>query len=164
MNKRLNFALSPDLTCDTDVPRFVRVKRCKGHAEILYELLKQRTLIIGNISHFKLPTRKQHLDFVMTHPYRAWYLVYFRSAYVGTVYLLRNNCIGLVMIKPEQACVLAAIRLVTQKFRPLPAIPSIRTSRFDINVSPENVALIAILTEMGAKLKQMTYELQPASN
>ena len=47
----------------------------KDH-RFLYELLKEREPST-NISHRKLPTFSEHLNFVLSKPYSKWYIIYY---------------------------------------------------------------------------------------
>ena len=65
--------------------------------EFLFELLKERTPT-QNISHQKMPTYQEHEEFVKSKPYEKWYIIY-NEMYgsVGTIYLTKNNEIGLFL-------------------------------------------------------------------
>ena len=136
----------------------VKVRRNDEHAAVLYELLQRR---VHPISHRSLPTWREHRDFVLKHPYRAWYLIKADEAYVGNIYVLRNNCIGVSAIGDAARYVPPAITAIMKKHRPLPAIRSVRAGKFDVNLAPGNEELGAILQGMGAKLTQVTYTLDP---
>jgi hypothetical protein len=134
----------------------VRVSRKPEHVGILHGLLLRRTHVI---SHKSMPTMRQHREFVLSHPYRAWYLIKAGNEYVGTIYLLKNNTIGVSVNKGAEKCFVPAIRLLLLKYKPLPAVKSVRAAEFDFNVSPSNRRLIAILESMGARRTQVTYVL-----
>lgn len=136
----------------------VRIRKTREHAEILYELLKKRT---HSISHQALPNFSEHLNYVLNHPYRAWYLVALSEKYVGAIYILKSNCIGVSVVTEEETCIPSAIALILKKFKPLPAIKSVRAAEFEVNVAPTNKVLVEILNAMGANLAQVTYVLSP---
>ena len=51
---------------------------------ILYSLLELRKY---TISHEKMPSLREHTDFVKGHPYRVWYLIYVDGAVRGSLYV-----------------------------------------------------------------------------
>src|SRR5258708_39663719 len=51
----------------------------------LYQLLKDRSQI-ANISHERMPTFQEHLAFVDSHPYHAWYLICFEKKRVRSLW------------------------------------------------------------------------------
>jgi hypothetical protein len=134
----------------------VRVSRKPEHIGILHGLLLSRTHVI---SHKSMPTIRQHREFVLSHPYRAWYLIKAGNEYVGTIYLLKSNNIGVSVNKGAEKYIDPAIRSLLLRHEPLPAVKSVRAAEFDLNVSPSNKRLIAILKSMGAHRTQVTYSL-----
>lgn len=70
---------------------------------------------------------------------------------------MKSNCIGIWVSEQEEICVPLAIEFILNKYKPLPAIKSVRAAEFDINVAPENKRLIAALVAMGARMAQMTF-------
>ena len=62
--------------------------------EFLYELLKQRKNY-ENISHTKIPTFKQHVKFINSIPYSKWYVILCDSEKIGSIYLSKQNEIGI---------------------------------------------------------------------
>ena len=65
--------------------------------EFLFELLKERTPT-QNISHQTIPTYQEHEEFVKSKGYEKWYIIH-NEMYgsVGTIYLTKNNEIGLFL-------------------------------------------------------------------
>lgn len=139
-------------------PILEKVCREEEHARILYELLKRRS---HNISHVALPTFEEHEAFVYSHPYRTWHLIKQDSEYVGTIYLLKSNHVGISVLPGYEHCAEAAISQITAHYRPLPAIKSVRAAVFAINIAPTNDTLIGIIEKMGGTLAQKTYVLPP---
>lgn len=68
---------------------------------ILYDLLKERNPD-HNISHKSMPSFDEHLEFVETRPYTAWYLIKSEMDYLGAVYLSREDEIGIFIFKEHQ--------------------------------------------------------------
>ena len=116
----------------------------------LYKLLRERDPKV-NISHKKLPTYQQHVKFVESKPYSRWYVVYHRNKKVGSVYLTRQNEIGINLKRGINEKVrYNAIELLI-KMNP--------RQRYLGNVSPRNKKAIQFLKNHGFKLIQYTYEL-----
>lgn len=67
------------------------------HIDFLWFLLESRPKD-ACISHTKMPTMKEHADFVRSKPYEVWYIIKDRSRsdgdLVGACYITRNNEIG----------------------------------------------------------------------
>src|SRR5690242_13889815 len=77
----------------------IRLKRItKYDCPFLYELLTQRTSKM-NISHKKMPTYDKHIKFVMSKPYTKWYIILFKDEEVGSIYLSKQNEIGIFLKK-----------------------------------------------------------------
>lgn len=140
----------------TILPKLVRVKKNDVHIKALYELLKNRKF---NISHQNLPTFSEHKLFVLNNPYRAWYLIEVNKLFVGTMYLLKDNCIGIYVEDQNKYVIEKTIEWVLRNKKPLPGIKSVRVSSFHINIAPNNKIISSILRKMGATPIQLTYSL-----
>jgi len=135
----------------------VKLEKISGsqiQIDILYEFLKIRKYNISNLS---IPTYSEHIKFVLKHPYRAWYLIKFDKRYVGTIYILDNNCIGLSLFDNHKIFP-SVIELIHKKHKPLKEIKSVRPPYFHINVSPDNKIIESQLIEIGAIKVQSTYK------
>ena len=135
-----------------------------GAREFLYELLRERSTEADphvNISHRTLPAMHDHAAFVRSRPYRAWYLVKVDGLVAGSVNLTKLNEIGIVLHPDYRGMGVgkAALRMVLDRHRPLPAVPAHRAGRFLANINPANERSIRLFTGLGFKLKQQTYEL-----
>jgi hypothetical protein len=126
---------------------------------ILYDLLKSRK---NNISNIVVPTLKSHFKFVRNHPYRAWYLIKFNNVYIGSIYLMFTNCIGINFID-KHSLLPQVLNLILRKHKPLYEIKSIRPPNFFVNISPSNNKIKHQLTKIGAPKIQSTYLLEPFS-
>jgi RimJ/RimL family protein N-acetyltransferase len=126
------------------------VYRHGNSAAVLYRLLEERTPE-QSISHKKMPEYKQHLDFVESRPYRAWYLCLIDKVPVGAVYLTLQREIGVFIFKAEQGKGYGeqAVKMLMEKW----------PGRFLANVNPQNKASMAMFTKLGFNLIQNTYEL-----
>jgi hypothetical protein len=138
------------------LPKLIRIKKNDVHIKALYKLLKNRKF---NISNQNLPTFREHRLFVLNNPYRAWYLIEFNKVFVGTMYLLKDNCIGIYVEEQNKYVIEKTIEWVLMNKKPLPAIKSVRTSNFHINIALNNKIFSSVLRKMGATPIQLTYSL-----
>lgn len=118
---------------------------------ILWELLNERE-VYQNISHKKMPTWEEHVAFVSSKPYKAWYLIQFEGKWAGAVYLTHANEIGLWVFKKVQERGVATLALGELiKLHP--------EKRYLANIAPYNIKSINFFEKQGFKLIQRTYEL-----
>ena len=66
----------------------------KNDALFLYELLKNKDPN-ANISHKKMPSYDEHVEFVMSKPYTNWYVIEYDKKNVGSIYLSKQDEIGI---------------------------------------------------------------------
>ena len=118
----------------------------------LYNLLFERTKE-QSISHKAMPSYEEHLRFIASKPYMAWYLIEVNGAMVGAVYLSKQREIGISIFKQWQGQGFAW-DAVTELMRRHPG-------RFLANINPANVASIGLFTNLNFKHIQNTYELEP---
>jgi hypothetical protein len=128
--------------------------------KVLFQLLKNRK---HNISNTSLPTTNAHVKFVKNHPYRAWYLIKSNENYIGSTYVMENNCIGVSLIF-DISNFSQVVELISKKYKPLKEIKSVRPSNFYINVAPNNKKIVSQLNKLGAKKIQSTYTLPSTEN
>ena len=133
---------------------FASVKNQNDHIDFLYELLSLRN---HNISNDKIPSLDEHKVFVKNHPYREWYLVIKNNKFVGSLYLAKNNAIGIDISSNNKSIIKKLIEWVMINKNPLPGLKSLRSNYFHINVSPENKLLIEALNDMKAPPVEVTY-------
>lgn len=138
-------------------PKYVAINRSKDHAMALYELLKEREF---NISHNNLPSFEIHYNFVVKNPYRYWYLVKVNCHYVGTLYVLKDNSIGIFFLRDYEYLIEKSILWILNTKKPLSGIKSVRSSYFHINLAPKNNLYRSIAEKIGGKLIQVTYTFQ----
>ena len=133
--------------------RLVDVYAVPDSPMLLYALLAEREPHVS-ISHRKMPTAEQHVEFMSSRPYAAWYLIEEANAFVGAVYLSRADEIGVSVFKKHQGHGYgpSAVRMLTQ-LHPRP--------RFLANINPRNEASIAMFARLGFTHIQDTYELRP---
>jgi len=124
----------------------------KTDHEFLYDLLKHRDPNI-NISHKKMPSFKKHINFVKSKPYLKWYIIKSNDEKVGSIYLSKQNEIGLFLKNNVQGQNIGteALKLLIIK-NP--------KKRILANISPKNKKSIKFFEKNGFKLIQYTFELE----
>jgi RimJ/RimL family protein N-acetyltransferase len=122
---------------------------------ILYQLLKEREPN-ENISHREMPTLDQHLQFVLSRPYRDWYIVNKFDTPVGAIYLSKDNEIGIWVLKEHRknGHGAQAVTNLMQKYRGW---------RLKAHVAPGNLASHSMFRALGFKPLQMTYFIEETS-
>ena len=125
----------------------------ENQINVLFQLLKKRKY---NISNTSLPTINSHIEFVKNHPYRAWYLIKSDGIYIGTTYVMKNNCIGISLID-DVSTFPQVVKLISKKHKPLKEIKSVRPSNFYINIAPNNILIESQLINLGAIKIQSSY-------
>lgn len=128
----------------------------KSDLRFLYQHLKERDSR-ANISHKKMPTYAEHVKFIMSRPYSKWYIIIYKNKKVGTIYLTKQNEIGIFLEKEIQD------RGIGQKTLELLMQKNPR-KRYLANVSPKNKKSIRFFIRNGFKLIQYTYELETVQN
>lgn len=135
---------------------FEKVKGNYDQISTLYKLLEDRR---HNISHSKIPSFQNHKEFVLTHPYKVWYLVSQNSKTVGTFYIKYDNSIGLNLLIQNIELVEFIINYIRDKYKPEPEIPSLIPPYFYINISKNNLELEIILKKLNINSFQVSYKL-----
>ena len=117
----------------------------------LFNLLKERDPN-ANISHRKMPTFEEHKQFVKSKPYSYWYVIELSRKKIGTIYLSKNNEIGIFVKKEYQNKGIAseALKLLISKHP---------KKRFLANINPKNKFSAKFFKNNNFKLIQHTYEL-----
>lgn len=118
----------------------------------LYNLLKERNPNM-NISHKKMPRYSEHVKFVKSKPYTKWNIIEYGKQKIGSIYLSKNNEIGIFLKKQFQGKNVGQESLVLfMKMNP--------RKRYLANVSPKNIASQKFFKKNGFKLIQYTYEFE----
>ena len=122
----------------------------KNDFRFLYELLSERNSV-ANISHKKMPAYDEHVRFVTSKPYLRWYVVYYNGKKSGSVYLTKQNEIGIFVKKEWQGKGIGSqiLESVIEKNGP---------GRYLANISPRNKKSIEFFNNHGFSLIQYTYE------
>jgi len=120
--------------------------------KFLYELLKSRESKV-NISHRKMPTYSEHVRFVMSKPYSKWYVIYFNSKKAGSIYLSKQDEVGIFLKKNmKQKGIGTKAMNILMELNP--------RSRYLANVNPKNTNSINFFKKNNFELLQHTYELR----
>ena len=150
------------LILELNTLKLVRVNGSNAHALILYNILKKRDTKT-NISHKKIPTLKQHVNFINSLPYRYWFIIKKSSSVLGSIYVTRSNEISISLLKKSTKNFSEVLSLITNSIKPLPAIASKRNGKFILNLSPSNKFYNKLLKSIGAKKIQETFLLSDNS-
>lgn len=116
----------------------------------LFDLLEKRDPH-ANISHKKMPSYKQHIKFVKSKPYSKWYIIFKEKERIGSIYLSKNNEVGISLLKAhKKKNIENSVLEKLMKKHP--------RERYLANVNPKNKKLISFFTNNGFKLIQYTLE------
>ena len=118
--------------------------------KFLFDLLKERNPRV-NISHKKMPTYKQHTKFIESKPYSKWYIILKSKQKIGSIYLSKNDEIGIFLSKKFQGKNVGNFAL-NELMKKNPR------KRFLANVSPKNKKSMEFFKKNGFKLIQYTFE------
>ena len=133
----------------------------KSDCLFLYELLSERKSY-ENISHKKNPTYAKHVKFVMSKPYTKWYIIYHGKEKIGSIYLTKQDEIGIhfkeslkANLQPKSVFWLRVLK-ITMKKNP--------RNRYLVNINPRNTRMKNFLKNAGFELIQYTYEVPKRIN
>ena len=133
----------------------------KSDCSFLYELLSERKSY-ENISHKKNPTYAKHVKFVMSKPYTKWYIIYHGKEKIGSIYLTKQDEIGIhfkeslkANLQPKSVFWLRVLK-ITMKKNP--------RNRYLVNINPRNTRMKNFLKNAGFELIQYTYEVPKRIN
>ena len=118
--------------------------------KFLFDLLKERDLRV-NISHKKMPTYNEHTKFIKSKPYSKWYIILKSKQKIGSIYLSKNDEIGIFLSKKFQGKNVGNFAL-NELMKKNPR------KRFLANVSPKNKKSMEFFKKNGFKLIQYTFE------
>ena len=127
----------------------------KSDCPFLYDVLNERDPRV-NISHKKMPSFAQHVKFVLSKPYSKWYVIVESEQDIGSIYLTKDNEIGIFIKKDDQGRGIGvkALKLLMEK-NP--------RSRYLANINPKNKKSVQFFKNNGFNLIQHTYELKKKS-
>ena len=119
--------------------------------EFLYKLLLERKQITF-ISHKKMPTYEEHVKFIESEPYSKWYIIQIDDKKIGSIYLTKENEIGIFLKEDIQRRGIGSNAL-NELININPGL------RYLANINPKNDKSIEFFKKSGFKLIQYTYEL-----
>ena len=122
----------------------------KSDSLFLHKLLSERKSY-ENISHKKNPTFAKHLKFIISRPYTKWYIIYYMKEKIGSVYLTKQDEIGIHFLEQNIANKIRSdvLKMVMTK-NP--------RNRYLININPRNRSMKNFIKNEGFKLIQYTFE------
>ena len=118
--------------------------------KFLFDLLKERDPR-ANISHRKMPTYSQHTKFIKSKPYSKWYIILKSKQKIGSIYLSKNDEIGIFLSKKFQGKNVGNF-VLNELMGKNPR------KRFLANVNPKNKKSISFFKNNNFKLIQYTFE------
>jgi RimJ/RimL family protein N-acetyltransferase len=119
--------------------------------KFLYKILEERESV-QNISHKKIPTYNEHINFIKSNPYSNWYIIFQNNKKIGTVYLSKQDEVGVFIKKEFQKNGIgkkSLKKLIKKNSR----------KKFFANVNPKNYNSIKFFENFGFKLIQETHEM-----
>ena len=123
----------------------------KTDLEFLFEMLGERKKNV-NISHKAMPTFEQHKKFVLSKPYSKWYIILQNKNKIGSIYLSKQDEIGIFLKRKlyNEGIGTIALKLIREK-NP--------RKRYLANINPKNKKSIQFFKKNNFKILQHTYEL-----
>ena len=101
-----------------------------------------------------MPSYSQLVKFVMSKPYSKWYIIQQNDQSIGSIYLSKQNEIGIFLIKTMHRKKIGqiALKMMMEKHP---------RKRFLANINPKNKKSIKFFIKNDFKLIQYTYEIIP---
>lgn len=120
---------------------------------LLYDILAQRDENTS-ISHRRMPSWSDHVEFVMSRPYKDWWVIVVDHVRVGAAYLSKQDEIGVFILKEHQKRGYgpAAVKAVIAS-QPAGAV-------LYANINPQNARSIEMFQGLGFRHIQNTYRLE----
>lgn len=122
------------------------------NALFLYDLLKSRDPA-ANISHRSIPPFYMHLAFIQSEPYEGWYIAELDGEKIASVYLTRQDEIGIFLVKDKQGQGYGT-RVLNLLMAEHPR------KRYLANISPKNHASEIFFKKCGFRHIQNTYQIE----
>ncbi|WP_417829387.1 GNAT family N-acetyltransferase [Thalassospira sp.] len=123
----------------------------------IYQLLGERR---HNISHRRLPSFEEHMEFIRSKPYRYWFLVVDEEP-IGTFYVQPDNSIGLNLSDVRSEWIAEIISFIKLNFIPAKAVPSRVPDYFYVNIATSNRHMIEEIEKLNLEPLQVSYKLSP---
>ena len=123
----------------------------KQDYRFLFNLLKSRDPRT-NISHKSMPAYDEHVRFVDSNPYSVWYIILLGNQKVGSIYLSKQNEIGIFLKHAVHGLGIGktAVSLL---------IKDNPRDRYLANINPKNKKSVEFFKKQNFKLIQHTFEL-----
>ena len=123
----------------------------KNDMSFLHELLKNKDPN-SNISHKKMPSYDEHVEFVMSKPYTNWYIIEYEKKNVGAIYLSKQDEIGISVSNDYEydQIVKPALKLLMKLNQ---------RKRYLANTSPKDVRSQEFLLKNGFTGLEYVYEM-----
>lgn len=103
-----------------------------------------------------MPSYGRHQDFIASNPYSAWYVIWNYSGPIGSIYLTKNDEVGIFLSKTWQHMGIGKEALgLLRQMNP--------RKHYLANIAPKNESSQAFFKGQGFKLIQNTYELEGVS-
>jgi RimJ/RimL family protein N-acetyltransferase len=115
---------------------------------LLYVLLGEREPE-QSISHKEMPEWDEHVAFVQSRPYKAWYVVTDDGVPVGATYLSKQNEIGIAIFKAHRGKGYAK--------EAIQELMKHHDGPFLANINPNNWVSRCLFESLGFKFIQVTY-------
>ena len=137
--------------------KLTRVNNSNEHKKELFNLLKMRNFLISHEGKISFST---HCQFVEDHPYRQWFFIEFCNKIIGSIYISKDNSLGIDLNKENLIHLAGTLNILYKKYKPLKGINSVRNKNFFINVSDKNNYLKQALKRLGYSPIQTSYQLK----
>ena len=124
----------------------------KSDFRFLYDLLQERNPRTF-ISHKKMPTYEEHVNFVSSKPYSKWYIIEIDGKRSGSIYLTKQNEIGIFLKEGLQKRGIGSKALMA-------LMEKNSGVRYLANINPKNLSSMNFFKKAGFTLIQYTYELK----
>lgn len=138
--------------------RLVDVYADLGAIQFLWDLLKERDFDSVTLSHRIMPSKAQHIAFVMSKPYKHWWIIFNEERRVGSLYLTHRNEIGIFIAKDSQRLGIGTWALQELGAR----APSVE--EFYANINPKNYPSRDLFRKLGFREYQITVRYRRDGN
>ena len=124
----------------------------KNDALFLYDLLKTRDPL-ASISHKKMPSYDEHVNFILSNPYTAWYIIEYEGEKTGCIYLSKQDEIGISLV--DNSLYGKIGKSIVKLF-----IKNNPRKRYLAKISPKNKKLQNFFVNNGFTGLEYTYEMK----
>lgn len=128
----------------------ISIYNVPDHKSLLYSLLLERTPE-QSISHKEMPSLSEHIRFIESEPYKAWYMIDVTEKYVGAIYLTHFDEIGVFIFNKHKGNGYAKEAIAE--------LMKIHPGRKLANVNPANIPSYRLFESLG-KVIQHTFLIE----